>query len=86
MAKMLSTALAIAALGMLSGCEPPEQETVRAVEAFGFHDVRLTGYRIWGCGQDDTFHEGFAAANQAGQRVTGVVCSSFLKGATVRVD
>lgn len=84
--RLIRIAIVIATAASLSACRPPEQETVQAVEAFGFHDVRLTGYRIWGCGQDDTFHEGFTATSQTGRQVTGVVCSSLLKGATVRVD
>ncbi len=58
----------------------------RAVVNIGMKDVTITGFRIFGCGEEDVFHTGFEATNSNGNRVSGVVCSGFLKGATVRFD
>lgn len=70
---------------ILSGCTS-DSEAVRAVEAIGMKNVHTTGYRFFGCAEHDTFHTGFEATNITGGRVTGVVCSGVLKGATVRFD
>lgn len=78
---LIAAILAISAASCTS-----DKEAIRAVEAMGMKDVRPTGYRFFGCGEDDTFHTGFEATNVKGERVTGVVCSAVLKGATVRLD
>ena len=39
-----------------------------------------------GCAKDDEFRTGFAATAPNGERVTGVVCSGWMKGATLRLD
>lgn len=59
---------------------------VRAATNVGMKDVKITGYRIFGCGEEDLYHTGFEATNSNGNRVSGVVCSGILKGATVRFD
>lgn len=76
--------LAIAALVILAACSDADTAK-RAVEAQGFTDVVITGYTMWGCSEDDTFRTGFYATGVNGVRVEGVVCSGWLKGATVRV-
>lgn len=81
--KNLIAALAVAAI--LAACTS-SNEAQRAVTALGFTEVKTTGYRFFGCGEDDTFHTGFEATDASGKRVTGVVCSSLMKGATVRLD
>ena len=59
----------------------------KALSNMGFVDIKTTGYTMFGCGKDDDFHTGFTATNPiTGLRVTGVVCSGWLKGATVRFD
>ena len=59
---------------------------VRAATNVGMKDVTITGFRVFGCGEEDIYHTGFEATNSNGNRVSGVVCSGFLKGATVRFD
>lgn len=80
----MNRVILIAAL-FLAGCTSSDK-AVRAVEAMGMTEVTTTGYRVFGCSEDDNFHTGFEATNAKGQRVTGVVCSGILKGATVRLD
>lgn len=59
---------------------------IRAAENAGLKDVVTEGYAMWGCGRDDSFRTRFSATNPQGRRVTGVVCSGWLKGSTVRFD
>lgn len=77
--------LAIGLLLTLGACSDAPT-AVRAVENSGMTEARTTGYRFFGCDEKDTFHTGFVARNTKGQEVTGVVCSGWLKGATVRFD
>ena len=77
--------LAVLILGLLSGCTDPEKAT-SVLSAQGYKDIEVTGYNLFSCGQDDQYHTGFVATSVTGQRVTGTVCSGFLKGTTVRFD
>ena len=81
--------LAVALAASLIACTDADQAK-RAVEAQGLKDVKITGYRWFGCGDSknssDTYHTGFEATGLNGQHVSGVVCSGILKGATVRYD
>lgn len=71
----------------LCACFPmSEDRATRAVEASGMHDVKITGTLIFGCGKEDGIRASFEATNQAGQKVSGVVCGGIFKGSTVRVD
>ena len=70
----------------LSGCTKPK-ETKKILTNLGYTDVKITGYRYFGCSEDDHYHTGFTADSRAGANVSGVVCSGFLtKGSTVRYD
>lgn len=68
---------------LLAGCSD-HSAARRALEAQGYTDIEITGYKMFGCGRDDTFRTGFRAVSQAGVLVEGVVCSDWYKGATVR--
>jgi len=70
---------------LLAGCSDVPS-TKNALDNIGFTDVESTGYRVFGCGDDYTFHTGFIARNQKGKTVTGVVCSGWLKGSSVKFD
>lgn len=51
----------------------------------GFTNIQYTGYKWFGCSEDDFFHTGFVAVNPQGMQVTGTVCSGVLfKNSTVR--
>jgi len=84
MKKSLIVALSLIA-ALSAGCTSSGDAT-RALQGAGYTNIELTGYRFFGCGEDDTFHTGFQAVGPTGQRVSGVVCSGVLKGATVRID
>jgi hypothetical protein len=68
----------------VASCSDPETAK-RAVEDMGMSNVETQGYAFFGCGKDDEFHTSFTAINSSGRRVSGVVCSGYLKGATVRI-
>lgn len=68
----------------LAGCTD-DAATRDATSASGFTQVRVEGYSFFGCGKDDAFHTAFTARGVDGRCISGVVCSGWLKGATLRV-
>jgi hypothetical protein len=85
MSTMKKLTLTVATLLVLAGCSDPDVAR-RALDNQGFDHIQTEGYRWFGCGKDDTYHTGFTATNGKGKTVTGVVCSGWFKGATVRFD
>jgi hypothetical protein len=89
MKPLILIALATASLA-LGGCGyvwPFAGNRARAsVEALNLSDVHLTR-TLFGisCSKSDHIYYKFVARNLSGQRVHGVVCMSYLKGATVRI-
>jgi hypothetical protein len=79
MRSLLVLALALTA----TACTDNEGAT-RALESMGMSDIQLTGYEWTTCSDSDTFHTGFRATNQAGKKVSGVVCCGWFKDCTVR--
>jgi len=75
----------ILAITALAGCTD-EPAARKALNASGFTDIKITGYSFFGCDKHDTFSTGFEARGPSGQFVTGVVCSGWMKGATIRFD
>jgi hypothetical protein len=56
------------------------------LKAQGYDNIRITGYRPFTCGRDDSVKTGFTATKD-GQTITGTVCEGLLfKGKTVRYD
>lgn len=89
MRKIVLTLAATAALG-LSGCGyfyPFADNRARtAVEAMNLRDVRLQRTVIGlSCSKSDKIYYKFTAQNVQGKPIHGVVCMSYLKGATVRI-
>lgn len=82
---MKRIALILTVATMLAACTD-ETAARKALAGSGFTDVQLTGYTYFGCGKEDTFHTGFEARGPSGQFVNGVVCSGWMKGATIRFD
>lgn len=83
MKKIIAACLCIAAL---AGCSDASNAS-RVLHSSGYTDVVITGYRWFGCSQDDEVRTGFTARSPAGDIVSGIVCQGlFLKGATVRLD
>lgn len=83
-------ALAIAASVGLSSCGyfyPFADNRAKAsVEALSLTDVRLQRTVIGlSCSKSDKIYYKFSALNVQGHKIKGVVCMSYLKGATVRI-
>jgi len=79
----MKTALVLLAALLLCGCTDPKG-TKEALEGQGYTKVTVGGYATFSCGDDDDFATTFEAINPVGKPVTGVVCTGFFKGATVR--
>lgn len=77
--------LIAAALLALTACVGQDR-AARVLKEQGYTDIEITGYRWLGCSDDDQFHAGFKAKSPAHVPVTGVVCSGFTKGSTIRLD
>ena len=78
-------AASLAALA-LAGCTDADG-AIRALEAAGYTDIHITGYRLFGCSDDDWVRTGFAATGADGKLVSGIVCSGlFFKGQTIRTE
>lgn len=75
--------LLILALGLASCTD--EQNAKRVLVSDGYENVQITGYRWFGCSQDDSFHTGFVATKN-NRVVEGVVCGGWLKSSTIRID
>ncbi len=56
------------------------------LEAQGYKNVKITGYRHFMAGQDDTYSTGFEAISPNGTVVTGAVTKAWGKGSTIRFD
>lgn len=69
---------------LLTSCTNPEKATA-LLETQGYEDIQITGFKFFGCSEDDLSRTGFIATGMNGQQVEGVVCSGwFFKGATIR--
>lgn len=80
--------IVMTALTMLltaTGCTKPDA-TRKTLEAQGYTQIEITGWKMFGCSEDDSHHTGFRARGANGQEVTGVACSGVLKGTTLRFD
>jgi hypothetical protein len=82
---MKRIALILASVAMLAACTD-ETAARKALAGSGFTDVKITGYAYFGCDKHDTFHTGFEARGPSGQFAEGVVCSGWMKGATIRFE
>jgi hypothetical protein len=86
MKKFLAMASILALTLGLAGCGVNPDRAKSALEAQGLTNVQIGGYAFWGCGENDTFRSSFTATGANGQQVSGVVCSAWFKGMTVRYD
>jgi hypothetical protein len=82
---MMKKLLAIALISMTcAGCSDPAIAQ-RTLENMGYTNIEIIGWGLFaGCGRDDTFVTKFKALSPNKKNVDGVVCSGWLKGATVR--
>lgn len=64
-------------------CEVDGQRARKLLEQEGIEDMRLDGYRYFGCGPGDAYRTGFEGRRR-GTRVKGTVCCGWTKDCTVR--
>lgn len=70
----------------LSACTKPDH-AARVLESAGYTDIQMHGYVVFGCSEDDQYHDKFTAKGPTGKPVSGVVCAGLVfKGATIRLD
>ena len=79
------TIVIVITTGLLSGCTKPESAR-EILSSNGYTRIEITGYNYFSCGDSDTFKTGFTAISSNGTRVSGTVCSGWLKGSTIRFD
>ncbi|MBA8881796.1 hypothetical protein [Phyllobacterium myrsinacearum] len=79
-------ATAIATCAILVGCGVDPQKATAALNAQGISDVTIGDHAFFGCGESDSRASEFRGTGANGKPVTGVVCSAWLKGITVRYD
>lgn len=77
--------LIICAAFMLSACSDSDGAQ-KALSAAGYTDIKTHGYSVFGCGRDDDYSTTFTAKGPTGIEVSGVVCSGFFKGSTIRTN
>ena len=71
---------------MTAGCMQSPDSATRVLQDQGYKNIEITGYRFYGCSDDDNFHTGFKAVTPAGVTVTGVACSGWLSGTHIKID
>lgn len=77
--------LACLALITVSACTDPEGAR-RTLVNNGYTNVQTTGRAWFSCGDKDSYATAFTATAPGGQKVSGAVCSGWLKGNTIRFD
>lgn len=75
--------LIIIMLMVFSSCTS-SSDVHKALEAEGYTDIEVGGWAPFKCDRNDTYKTSFCATNSKGKKVCGAVCSSWLKGATIR--
>jgi len=76
----------VSAITPLASCSAPDKSR-ETLEAAGYKDIEITGYRPLMCSEDDSLRTGFTAKGANGARVSGAVCCRYLfKGCTIRTD
>ena len=83
--KRLSILPIVAGLLLLTACSDADTAE-RILSDQGFTEIQTTGYAFFGCSKDDEVHTGFNAKSPAGKHVSGVVCTGWFKGGTIRFD
>lgn len=77
---------AVLAAVLALGCTD-DAKTLKALDAMGFTEVRLTGHVWFGCAKDDSTCTGFVAKGPTGKTVRGAVgCGLMMKACTVRIE
>lgn len=86
--KILVISILILLIGLIIYVNPfVDKDTCRRVlSQQGYTQIKITGYRFFMAGQDETTSTGFTAKSPSGQYVSGAVTSGPFKGNTIRLD
>lgn len=81
--------VALAAAQFSCGNSIPQERAVKALEAQGFSDVKITKRSVvfvnfCGCDQSDIVKFDAMVTNSRGERVHLIVCGGIFKGMTIR--
>lgn len=69
----------------LTACTDANNAT-RTLVSQGYTEIRINGYALLSCGENDTYATAFTAKGPNGKPVSGAVCAGVFKGNTVRLD
>lgn len=59
----------------------------KALKQAGYHPIKLGGYGLFDCSEDDVFRTRFKAYSQDSTMIVeGCVCQGIFKGKTIRID
>ena len=83
--RKINTTIILALAIMAAACsDAPAAQ--KALAGAGYTNIQIHGWGVLGCSEDDQFRTKFTAIGPTGVQVTGVVCSGWLKGATIRTN
>lgn len=63
-----------------------EENGIQQLKNMGYTDIKVTGYTMFCCSDEDTFKSGFTAKDKNGNKVEGCFCSGYFKGVTIRFE
>lgn len=77
--------IALFALSLVA-CTDPDNAS-RVLREQGYTEIRITGYNMMACSDDDHYHTGFTAKSPNGTQVNGTICAGLLfKNSTIRFE
>jgi hypothetical protein len=85
MKNILKLILVLSAVFVLTGCTEKDK-TEALLKKQGYTYITINGYSFFGCSKGDTFRTKFYAKSPSGETISGVACSGWLKGTTLRFD
>lgn len=81
----MKTLLFALCLLTLAACTD-DDTAIRVLQQSGYTQIKITGYRPFMKGEDDTYSTGFEAISPTGAQVSGAVTGGPFKGNTIRLD
>ena len=70
---------------LLTAACTSERDVEKYAKMEGWESYKVEGYGIFACSEKDVFSTKFTAV-KGGKTFSGVICSGFLKGATLRLN
>jgi hypothetical protein len=83
--KLVLVLSAVFAIFVLTGCTEKDKTEV-LLKKQGYTHITTDGYSFFGCSKGDTFRTKFYAKSSMGETISGVACSGWFKGTTLRFD